>query len=162
MKRIAIWTTVGVVLFLAVFVVVRAEARGRHGWCGHRWHHPGPAAWLARDLNLDHGQKEKIHALWEAERPAIAADVHQLLAENKEMNATTAQGNSDPGKVQAIADREAATIASLLVEKQRLQEKVYSTVLTPEQRTKADAMQKKWESRLDRAAERLGTQSSPR
>jgi CheY-like chemotaxis protein len=61
-------------------------------------------------------------------------------------------------KVQEIADNEAATIARLLVEKKRLQSKIYSTVLTPEQRAKAHELQKRWESRLDRVADRFQTQ----
>jgi hypothetical protein len=73
------------------------------------------------------------------------------------MNAITAQANPDQAKVQEIADREAATIAALLVEKEQLQSKVYQTVLNPDQRAKADDLQKKLESHLDHAADRLGT-----
>jgi Spy/CpxP family protein refolding chaperone len=74
------------------------------------------------------------------------------------MNAIAVQGNPDQSKVQEIANREAATIAKLLVEKMRLQSNIYSTVLTPEQCAKADELQKKWESRLDRVADHFSTQ----
>jgi Spy/CpxP family protein refolding chaperone len=158
MKRIAIWATAAVVLVLIAVVVVRADARRSGGWCGHRWHHPGPVSYFAHDLNLNRAQKAKIQMLWGAERPTISADLHEFLAENKEMNAIAVQGNSDQSKVQEIADREATAIAKLLVEKVRLQSKIYSTVLTPEQRAKADELQKKWRSRLDRIANRLETQ----
>lgn len=109
-------------------------------------------------MKLDDAQKAKIQTLWEAERPAISADLRELLAENKEMNAIAAQGNPDQSKVQAIADREATTIAALLVEKARLESKIDSTVLNAEQRAKADELEKRWESRLDHVAARLGTQ----
>jgi Spy/CpxP family protein refolding chaperone len=158
MKRIALWATLAVVLVLIAVVVVRADARGSFGWCGHRWHHPRPVSYFAHDLNLNSVQKAKIQTLWEAERPTISADLHEFLAENKEMNAIAVQGNPDQNKVQKIADREATTIAKLLVEKVRLQSKIYSTVLTPEQRAKADELQKKWESRLGRVADCVGTQ----
>jgi Spy/CpxP family protein refolding chaperone len=158
MKRIAIWATAAVVLVLIAVVVIRADARGSGGWCGHRWHHPGPVSYFARDLKLNRAQKAKIQTLWEAERPTISADLHEFLAENKEMNAIAVQGNPDQSKVQEIADREATTIAKLMVDKVRLQSKIYSTVLTPEQRAKADELQKKWGSRLDRIVNRLGTQ----
>ena len=99
-----------------------------------------------------------MQTLWQAERPIISADIHEFLAENKEMNAITLRGNPDQDKVEKIADREAATIAALLVEKERLQSKVYETVLNPEQRAKADELQKMLESRMDHAADRLGRQ----
>lgn len=158
MKRIAIWATAAVVLVLIGVVVARPGARRGSGWCGHRWHHPGLMSHFAHDLNLNHAQKAEIQMLWEAEGPTISADLHEFLAENKEMNAIAVQGNSDQSKIQEIADREGTTIAKLLVEKVRLQSKIYSTVLTYEQRAKANELQAKWESRLDRAADRIGTQ----
>lgn len=159
MKRIKIVSIVAVVLVLLAFAVVGAEAGRRHGWCGHGWHHPGPAAFLARDLKLSDAQKTQIRALWQAESPAISADIHEFLNENREMDAIAAQGNPDPGKVREIADREAATIAQLLVEKEQLQFRIESTVLNPEQRARPDALEKKWESRLDDAAHHLAAET---
>jgi Spy/CpxP family protein refolding chaperone len=158
MKRITIWATVAVALILVAVVVVRADARGRHGWCGHRWHHAGPASYLGHELKLSDAQRGQMQTLWQAERPVISADIHEFLAENKDMNAMAAQGNPDQAKVQEIANREAGTVAALLVEKERLQSKIYSTVLNPEQRAKADELQKRLASHLDHAADRLGTQ----
>ena len=57
--------------------------------------------------------------------------------------------------MQAIADRQAATLAQLIVEKEKLESKIYTTVLSPEQRTKTDKLQEQWHSCLDRIAERL-------
>lgn len=158
MKRITLWITLGVVLVLTGVVIVRAEARGRGGWCGHRWHHPGPGSYLAHELKLSDAQRDQIRTLWQAERPTISARVHELLAENREMNALATQENPDQSKVEAVANRQATTIAALLVEKEKMQSKIYTAVLNPEQRAKAEELQKKWESRLDRAADRLGTQ----
>src|SRR6185437_12624827 len=126
MKRIGIWATAAVVLVLIGVVVVRAGARRGGGWCGHRWHHPGLVSHFAHDLNLNRAQKAKIQTLWEAERPTISSGLHEFLAESKEMNAIAVQENSDQSKVQEITDREASTIAKLLVEKVRLQSKIYS------------------------------------
>ena len=158
MKRITLWITLGVVVVLAGFVVVRASARGRSGWCGHRWHHPGPGSFLARQLKLSADQRTQIQTLWQAERPTVSARVHELLAENKEMDALIVEGNPDQSKVEAVANRQASTIAALLMEKEKMQSKIYSTVLNPEQRAKADELRKRLESRIDRAADRLGTQ----
>jgi Spy/CpxP family protein refolding chaperone len=114
--------------------------------------------YMAHELKLNQTQEAKIQTLWDAERPTISADFHEFLAERKEMNAIAAQGNPDQSRIREIADREATTISALLVEKVRLQSKIYSTVLTPEQRAKADELQNKWGSRLERIANRLGTQ----
>jgi Spy/CpxP family protein refolding chaperone len=115
-------------------------------------------SFLAHDLKLSDAQRAQIRTLWQTERPNLSAYLHELLAENKQMDAVAVQGNPDQGKVREIADREATTIAALLVEKEQLQSKIYLTVLNPEQRAKVDELQKKWESRLDHAVNRLGTQ----
>jgi Spy/CpxP family protein refolding chaperone len=78
------------------------------------------------------------------------------------MDAVTAQGSSDDTKIEAIAARQGATIAKLLVEKERFKSKIYTTVLNPEQRTKADQLQKTWQSRLDHVAARIGSGNSPK
>jgi Spy/CpxP family protein refolding chaperone len=153
------WAIAGVVLVVMTLVFARADALGRRGWRSHGWHHRGPASYLSHELKLSDAQREKIQTLWQTERPAIAARIQEFLAENKEMNAVSAEENPDMGKVQAIANREGATIAALLVEKEQLQSKIYRTVLNPEQRVKADELQKKWESRLDHAADHFGTKS---
>jgi Spy/CpxP family protein refolding chaperone len=156
MKRIILWSSVGVVLLAMTLVVLRVNAGIRRGWGGHGWHRGGPMSYVAHELKLSSDQRAQIRALWGAERPGLSARLHELAAENKEMDAVTVQEKPDPAKVKEIADREAGTIAALLVEKQQLQAKIYTTVLNPEQRAKADAWQKKWESRLDRTADRLG------
>jgi Spy/CpxP family protein refolding chaperone len=160
MKRIKILSMVAFVLLLTTFVVVRAEARGRDSRCHSRWNHARRVSFLAHELKLSDAQKSQILELWRAERPIIAAQIRDLLAENKEMNAVSGKDSPDPSEVQKIADREASTIATILVEKARLQSKINSTVLNPDQRTKADELQKKWESRLDRFADRFATQST--
>jgi Spy/CpxP family protein refolding chaperone len=153
------WAIAVAVLAVMILVFARADALGRHGWRGHGRHHRGPASYLAYELKLNDAQREKIQAIWQMERPAVAARIQEFLAENKEMNAISVEENPDMGKVQAIANREGATIAALLVEKEQLQSKIYWTVLNPEQRAKADQLQKKWESRLDHAADRFGMKS---
>jgi Spy/CpxP family protein refolding chaperone len=79
--------------------------------------------------------------------------VYEFSVENKEMDAATSQGNLDESKVQEIADRQGETVSKLLVERERLKSKIYANVLTPEQRTKADKLQARWHSRLDRIAD---------
>src|ERR1700761_3573171 len=156
MKRYIIWSSLGVVVIVAAVDIARAEGRGGRGWCDHGWQHHGPLGYVAHELDLSQAQKSQIQSLWQTERPTISALVHEFAAEAKEMDTARVQGNLDESKVQEIAVRQGATITKLLVEKERLKSKIYSTVLNPEQRTKADALQERWHSRLDRSADRIG------
>jgi Spy/CpxP family protein refolding chaperone len=112
-------------------------------------------------LKLSDAQKAQIKSTWDAERPTVASLVQELVSEGKEMDAVTAQGNLDDSKVEATAARQGATIAKLLVEKERFKAKIYTTVLNPEQRTKADQLQKTWRSHLDHIAARIGSGNIP-
>lgn len=58
------------------------------------------------------------------------------------MDALIANPNPDQNDMQKIAEREARTIASLLMERTRLQAKIESNALNPEQRARADELRK--------------------
>jgi Spy/CpxP family protein refolding chaperone len=150
MKRIAIWSCVALVAVVAGVAIARADVRGRHGCFGHRWGaHFGPMGYVAHELKLSDPQREQIRSMWQTEKPTITGFVHELADESKEMDAATAKGNVDEGKVQEIATRQGVTIAKLLVEKEHFKSKIYTTVLNPEQRTKADELQARWHDRMD-------------
>jgi Spy/CpxP family protein refolding chaperone len=156
MKRIVIWSCVAVLVVVSGVAIARADARRWHGCFGHRWGHQfGPMSYIAHELKLNDTQRQQIRSMWQTEKPAVSGLVRELAAESKEMDATAVQGNLDEGKVQEIAGRQGATIAKLLVEKERFKSKVYATVLTPEQRTKADELQSRWHDRLGHLSDRL-------
>lgn len=153
MKRIVLWSSLGLVIVIATAGVLIARADVRHGWCGHGWAHhgwagPGPLGYIAHELDLNDSQRQQIRSMWDAEKPTVSSLVQEFAAESKEMDSATANGNLDESKVQEIAGRQGATVAKLLVEKERFRAKVYATVLTPEQRTKADELQARWHDRL--------------
>jgi len=150
MKRIAIWSCV--VLFLGGVgaAVALANARGWHGFPGHRWGHFGPMGYVAQELDLSNAQKEQIHSMWQGERPALSALIQEFSAESGEMDRVTANGNLDESKVQEIAARQGVTLSKLLVEKEHFKNKIYASVLNPEQRMKADKLQAQWHERLGR------------
>src|SRR5579863_6865387 len=125
--------SVALVLALIAFVVARADTRGQSGWCGHRWHHPGSLSRLAHELKLSDAEVAQIRTVWEAERPRLSVHIRELLAENQEMDALAVQKNPNESKVQEIASSEFAAIAALMVEKERLQWKMYGKVLNDEQ-----------------------------
>jgi Spy/CpxP family protein refolding chaperone len=155
-KRIGIWSAIVVLMILAAVAIARADTRGWHGCFGHRWGaHFGPMGYISRQLDLNDAQRKQIQAMWQTEKPAVSGLVHELAAEGKEMDEATAKGNLDEGKVQEIASRQGEIISKLLVEKEHFKSKIYTTVLTPEQRTKADEMQSRWHDHLDHMGDRL-------
>jgi Spy/CpxP family protein refolding chaperone len=150
MKRFLIYSSTALLLVLVGLAIARADAPR---W--HRWRHHTPLGYVAHELKLNDAQRSQIKSIWQAERPTLSSLVREFAAENKEMDAATVQGNLDESKVQEIASRQGATVAKLLVEKERLKSKIYTAVLTPEQRTKADQLEGRWHSRLDRIADRI-------
>ena len=149
MKRIVIWSCAAALVVVAGLAIARADVRGWHGCFGHRGGRFGPMGFVAHELNLNDAQRKQIGSMWQAEKPAVSGLVQELAAESKEMDAATAKGNLDESKVQEIATRQGATISKLLVEKEHFKSKIYTTVLNPEQRTKADELQARWHDRLD-------------
>ena len=111
--------------------------------------------YVAHELNLSNEQKQQIRSMWQTERPTVSGLLQEFAAENKEMDQASAKGNLDESKVQEIATRQGATVAKLLVEKEHFKTKIYTTVLNPEQRTKADALQSRWHERLDHITQRM-------
>ena len=161
MKRYMIWLSVALLLVTGCIIFAQADGLRRHGWSDRRWSRHGPLGYVAHKLKLSHEQKSQIKSMWDAERPKVASLVQELVSESKEMDAVTAQASPDDSKVEAIAGRQGATIAKLLVEKERFKAKIYTTVLNPEQRIKANQLQNRWHSHLDRIADRIGSGSTP-
>jgi Spy/CpxP family protein refolding chaperone len=148
MKRIAIWSC-AVLLAVAGIAIARASVQGWHGYYGHRWGHFGAMGYVAHELDLSNAQRQQIRSLWEAERPAVSGLIHEFSAESKEMDQATANGNFNESTVQEIASRQGTTLSKLLVEKEHFTTKIYTSVLSPEQRTKADKLQSRWHEHLD-------------
>lgn len=151
MKRTLIITSCVLALVIAG-IALAARADAPH-W--HRWHRGMPLGYIAHQLNLNDAQKAQIQTIWQGERPNVAVLVREFGAESKEMDQATAQGNADESRVQEIASRQGATVARLLVEKEKIKAKIYSNVLTADQRSKADTMLARWHTGLDRVAEHL-------
>jgi Spy/CpxP family protein refolding chaperone len=147
MRRIALWSSIAVLVVIVAVVFARVDVR--RGWCGHGWYgHPNAFGYIARGLDLNQAQRQQVQSLWQSEKPTMMSLVSEFAAESKEMDQATANGNLDESKVQEIAQRQGATVAKLLVEKEHFRSKVYANVLTPAQRTKADELQAKWHERL--------------
>ena len=125
------------------------------GWHGHGQHH---MAWMAKELNLTDAQKQQIKTIMQSDRATMRPLMQQLAENRKAMLAATANGAFDQAKVQAIANQQSQAMALLMVQKATIQHQIYTQVLTPDQRTKADQMREKQMARID---ERLQKFSQP-
>ena len=72
------------------------------------------------------------------------------------MRSHSRTAHADEGRIQDISARQGATLAKLFAEKEKLTGKIYSQVLNPAQRTKADELRKGWSSHLEHVADRIG------
>lgn len=101
-----------------------------------------PLERIADQLQLTVAQKSQIDLLCQAKQPAIEALIREFNLDNNELDNATAQGSIDEGKVTEIANREGATLVRLLIVEERLKVQIYATVLTHDQRVKADKLTK--------------------
>ncbi|HLK34248.1 MAG TPA: Spy/CpxP family protein refolding chaperone [Terriglobales bacterium] len=149
-KRIVIGLAALVVLVGAVAVGQgMAAGHGHGGFLNRRIAH------LTRALDLTDAQQQQVKALVDAQKPALQGLMQQLAAERQQMLTATQNGQFDQAKVEAIANQQGQTLASLIVARQELQSKIY-TLLTPDQRTKFDQMQQR---RLEHMQKWLGSSS---
>jgi len=117
-------------------------------------HHMG---WIARKLDLSDAQKTQIQAMIQAERPNFQPLVKQLAANHQQMLVATRGGSFDEAQVRTLANQQAQTLAELMVIRERVISKVYNTVLTSDQKTKADTLRQQM---LDRMSQRFQQQTS--
>jgi Spy/CpxP family protein refolding chaperone len=142
----------GAILLITAGVVGIARADhfpGRYAWCMRSGPGGFPLAFLARKLDLTEAQRAQVKSIWAAERPTVIPLVRQLLNQSSNFSAANTDGAFDEAKARATADQQAATLAQLLVERQRLISKIYNEVLTPEQRIKADQLHERMHGRVE-------------
>jgi protein CpxP len=157
-KHIAI--TIGVVaLALAGLVYAAAQARATNRMvtalfqgdvAAGPWAHRR-GAWMleriAHHLSLTDDQKNQIKTILTTERPRVEPLIQQLAENHQEMRRATQKGQFDEAQVRAIAQQQAQTVGELIVEKERVKSQIYS-ILTPEQRARADQMLDQFEARM--------------
>ena len=153
MKRKGIFIAGAIIV--ATLGTVGLIAQTAHRQMGD-WHRGqgGMLQHLTRVYNLTDAQQTQLKAMWESEKPNILPLLQQLAQGQKEMHAATANGTFDEAKVNQIAQQQSQTIASLLVQKEKLQSKFYQ-ILTPDQRTKFAQMQQRRQGHIDRLLQQL-------
>lgn len=149
------------VLLVGLGTALYARAQWSGGPFGFGGHRDGERliAHLARKLDLTTAQQTEVKQLWQSEKPMVTPLVQQLAQLNKQMVQATAGGSYDQAKVAAIANQESQVISALILEKEKLTSKFY-TLLTPEQRTRFDAMQQRRLERIDRFVQHMTTEQS--
>lgn len=156
MKRYLYITAAVLLITAGAIGIARADHfPERYGWCMRG--DPGgfPLMFLARKLDLTDAQQAQVKTIWAGERPAVLLLVHQLVNQCDSLSAATTDGAFDEAKARAAADQQAATLAQLLVERQRMISKIYNEVLTPEQRIKADQLREHMHGRVEGFLDRM-------
>ena len=131
---------------IAVLVISLAFLALGHGFQGPGRHGKGEGhgdmlEHMSRELNLTDAQKQQVKAIMDSVMAIAEADHAKLEDIHKQIGAATANGQFDEAQVRALANQQAQLEADLMVEHLRAMSKVYS-ILTPEQRVKAEAMHK--------------------
>ena len=160
MIRKIVWTSIGAVLIVAGITAARTQTQQWRASYGPIWFHHGPISYIAHQLDLSDTQKSEIKSAWQGERQTVAELIRELASEQKEMDDLTLRdGAPDEGRIQDIGTRQGATLAKLIIEKEKFIGRIYTQVLNPGQRTKADEMRRAWGSCLDGVANRIGNTS---
>lgn len=140
------YTIIGVailaMLLIAALGFAQAAKRGghEHGMFGER---------MAQQLGLSDAQQQQIKSILQAEKPKMQPLMQELRQERQQMNSLTESGNFDEGAVRAAASKQAQTETDLAVERARVKAQIFA-VLTPDQRTKAQEMEKSLAGRRGR------------
>lgn len=149
MKRTYIVTVVVLGILLAGGGLFAARAFAVQRQFGLYGRPGGGLAMLAWQLNLSQAQRTQIKSIVKADRQEARPLIQQLASEESQMQAATQNGDFDQQKVTAIANEQSQSIAQLIVAKEKFFSQVYSQVLTPDQRTKADTLRQQWTEHLN-------------
>ncbi len=114
---------------------------------------------MAQQLGLSDAQQQQIKGILQAEKPNMQPLAQELKQERQQMNALTESGTFDEAAVRAAASKQAQTEADLAVERARMKSHIFA-VLTPDQRTKAQEMEKSFAGRRGRWGHGKGNEAN--
>ena len=134
------------------------ENGGAAAWSGHRHGHFG---YLAKQLNLTDAQKAQIKTMMQAQRTTLRPLMQQMAQNKLAMLNATASGAFDQAKVQSLANQKAQLMAQLEVQKASLHSQIYNTVLTADQKAKADQLRQNQITRINEHLTKLSQNAAP-
>ena len=145
-KRILAIAGIAVLLIGATVFALGHGAQQYGQGKGERRHGPGGPSpemvdHMAKMIGLSADQVTQIKAILESGKAAEEARHAKIDELHKQLEGATANGQFDETRVRDIANQQAQLMAEQMVEHMRMKSKAYS-ILTPEQRTKADEMHK--------------------
>lgn len=131
---------------MAVLVIGAAILALGHGFQGPGGHgkggpHGEMLEHMSRALDLTDAQKQQVKAIMDSVESTASGIQAKLEDVHKQLGAATANGQFDEAQVRTLANQQAQLEADLTVEHFRAMSKVFS-VLTPEQRVKAEQLHK--------------------
>jgi len=129
-----------------------ATSTTQKAWHGRHGRH---MAYMARELNLTDAQKVQIKQIFQANKATGLPLMQQMAANKKAMLEATANGSFDQAKIQQLANQRAQLSSQLIVQKQAVRHQIYTQVLTPDQRAKAEELRAKQISRIDNRMQKL-------
>ena len=142
-KRLIILVGIAVLVIGAtVFALAHGFQEKRGPGRGEGRPHGDMVEHMSRELNLTDAQKEQVKSIIDGQHSAEEAREAKLDDLRKQLDAATANGQFDETKVRDLANQQAQLQADGMVEHLRTHSKIYS-LLTAEQRTKADEMMKR-------------------
>ena len=134
------------------------ENGGAAAWAGHRHGHYG---YLAKQLNLTDAQKAQIKTMMQSQRTTLRPLMQQMAQNKLAMLNATASGAFDQAKVQSLANQRAQLMAQLEVQKASLRSQIYNTVLTADQKAKADQLRQEKIARINEHLTRMSQNAAP-
>jgi Spy/CpxP family protein refolding chaperone len=119
---------------------------------GHSMRH-GRRGWMlqlmTKELNLTEAQQQQVRTILQTEKGKIQP-IMQQLHQNEQAENAAVTGQFDEAKARDFAQKQAALMADMMVEKERTKSQIYA-LLTPEQRQKAqELMQQREQRRTER------------
>lgn len=151
-----LYSTGAILLIVAGVVGLASADFSGATWSCMRGHHGAfPLAYLSHKLDLSDTQQKQIRFIWAQERAKAVPLIRQLLTESASMPSVQSSGPLDENQARVVAEKEAVTLSQLLMERERLISRVYTEVLTPEQRGKADQLRDQMHERAAKVLDRI-------
>jgi protein CpxP len=116
----------------------KMDRKGRHHF-GKR----GGYGFMFRGIDLTDDQKAQMKAIREANKAQTAPLMEAMKANRQKMQEATANGMFDEGTVTVIANEQAAIMAKMTVERERVRSQMFG-ILTAEQKAKMAEMKAKF------------------